>query len=102
MVSDTQTMRSILIETKLMREQAGLMLERLLETRMFIETRIEQSGRHDPMKSVTGHSAFDHAISSTRHFIGRMDELLQDGAVRNGVNPPVDPRPSPRAAIATE
>ncbi len=102
MVSDTQTMRSILSETKLMRQQAGLMLERLLETRMFIERRIEQSGRDDPMKSVTGHSAFDHAISSTRQLIGRMDELLGDHHGRQNADPSIAPSPTSDAVIAVE
>ncbi len=102
MVSDTSTTHSILFETKLMREQAGLVLEHLLETRNFIEHRIEQSGRDDPIKAVTGHSAFDEAISSARRLIGRMDELLDCPGASNGSHRPNSVASTPRSMIAAQ
>jgi len=102
MVSDTNTTHSIEIETKLMREQAGLVLEHLLERQTFIERRIEQSGRDDPIKAVTGHSAFDSAITSARRLIGRMDDLLDEPVASNGAYRSNHVASSPRTMIAAK
>lgn len=80
MVSDTITTNAVLIETKLMRRRADELLERLKINRSTIEQRIGDSGRHDPMKFITGKSAMDNAISTTHMLITHMDELFQEPA----------------------
>ncbi len=69
------------IEVKLVtrgREEAGVLLETLLVERGRCEERMAASGRHDPLKTLTGQSAFDRAIARTREMMRRMDYLLQD------------------------
>ena len=80
MVSNTRKSQSILIETKLMRRQADDLLHRLIDNRVTIEKKVSEAGRKDPMKFITGHSAIDDAIDSTRQLITHMDELLQEAA----------------------
>ncbi len=80
MVSDTITTNVVLIETKLMRRRAGNLLQRLKINRNTIERRIGDSGRHDPIKFITGKSAMDNAISTTHMLITHMDKLLQEPA----------------------
>lgn len=82
MVSDTLKNGSILFETKLLRRQADALLIRLLENRDSIEQRILESGRCDPMKTITGRSAMDNAIDDMRDLISLADHLLGDS---NGV-----------------
>ena len=80
MVSETITKNTVLIETKLMRQRTGELLQRLKINRNTIEQRFCDSGRHDPMKFITGKSAMDNAISSTHMLITHMDKLLQEPA----------------------
>ncbi len=80
MVSDTITTSTIQIATKLMRRRADEFLQRLKINRNTIEQRIGDSGRHDPMKFITGKSAMDNAISTTHMLITHMDKLLLEPA----------------------
>lgn len=80
MVSDTITTNTVLIETKLIRRRADELLQRLEINRSTIEQRIDNSGRHDPMKFITGKSAMDNAISTTHMLITHMDKLLLEPA----------------------
>ncbi len=69
--------RTLPVEDALrLRRQADDLLERLRETRAAAEARIEESGRPDPIKAVTGTSALDQAIRTTRSMIKHMDELM--------------------------
>lgn len=58
------------------RDEAEGLLDRLIAERGAAERRLAEDGRHDPIKDLTGASAFDRAIESTRRMIGHMDELL--------------------------
>jgi hypothetical protein len=71
----TQHRRGLAAHT---REQAGALLERLLEDRAGIEQRIAERGKLDPIKDLTGSSALDRAIARTREMIRHMDELLAE------------------------
>ena len=80
MVSDTITTNTVMVETKLIRRRASELLQRLKINRNTIEQRIGDSGRHDPLKFITGKSAMDNAISTTHTLITHMDKLLQEPA----------------------
>ncbi|MHC5114131.1 MAG: hypothetical protein ACYTGP_06855 [Planctomycetota bacterium] len=60
------------------RGEADLVLSRLIENRLATEQRCADAGRPDPMKSLTGSSALDRAIATTRDIIHRMDDLLRE------------------------
>ncbi len=91
------------IEVKLVtrgREEAGVLLETLLVERGRCEERLAASGRDDPLKTLTGLSAFDRAIARTREMMRRMDDLLRelqvaeaslDGAAAAGVERSTSP-----------
>ncbi len=91
------------IEVKLVtrgREEAGVLLETLLVERGRCEERLAASGRDDPLKTLTGLSAFDRAIARTREMMQRMDDLLRelqvaeaslDGAAAAGVEHSTSP-----------
>jgi hypothetical protein len=66
----------VLIETKRMRELASAVLDRLLVERVECEMRLAETGRRDPLKTVTGSSAMDNAVVTTRDIIKRMDAML--------------------------
>jgi hypothetical protein len=75
MVSTQIALRSTQIETVRMRQQAHALLARLLSDREQSEQRQAETGRRDPLKFVTGRSALDNAIATTRELIVRLDEL---------------------------
>jgi len=52
------------------------MLDRLQETRAQSERRLAETGKADPIKSVTGQSSLDSAIASTKGMIREMDAML--------------------------
>jgi hypothetical protein len=58
--------------------QATDLLVRLLADREAVDRRLTEAGRRDPIRSVTGASALENAISTTREMIARMDRLLQE------------------------
>ncbi len=100
MVSDTISMNTVLIKTKLMKRRADELLHRLKINRNTIEQRISNSGRHDPMKFITGKSAMDNAISTTHMLITHMDKLLlepadySNGTGDNGTHKTAKPYPA--------
>ena len=64
-------------ETVRIREQASELLSELLAQRDMLEVSLEEGGRRDQMKSITGRSALDNAILSTRRIIQSIDRLLE-------------------------
>ncbi|MCZ6834741.1 MAG: hypothetical protein O7G85_03110 [Planctomycetota bacterium] len=83
MVSDTPQRQSMIVETKHIQHCASSLLKRLIENRRTIELRYEESGRIDPLKSITGRSALDEAIDLAREMVEDTDHLLNES---NGVN----------------
>ena len=64
-------------ETVRIREQASDLLSELLLQRDLLEESMDEGGRRDQMKSITGRSALDTAILSTRRMIQSIDRLLE-------------------------
>lgn len=59
-----------------LRRQAADLLSRLIADREQSERRLAEAGKRDPMKFITGRTAFDAAICSARELIANMDNLL--------------------------
>ena len=81
-----------LLET---RDQAGRLLCRLLADRERSEERFAEAGKRDPVTYVTGTSALERAIASTRAMIRDLDETIAD--LESDVSAPAAPiaRPAP-------
>jgi hypothetical protein len=60
----------------MLRRQAGDLLTRMLADRDASERRLSETGRRDPIKAVTGATALEKAIASTREMIAQMDLML--------------------------
>ena len=60
------------------RQEADRLLHCLLHDRVAIEHRSAEAGRVDPLKELTGNSAMDRAIESTRAMIEEVDAFLAD------------------------
>ncbi len=65
-----------LTETARVRDEAHGLLNQLVLERNRSERLLAGAGRPDPIKSVTGRSAMDHAVDETREVIRRVDGLL--------------------------
>lgn len=65
-------------EAKRLRNEADELLRRLQESRHASERRHAEAGWRDPMKCITGRSALEEAISTTRDMITHMDALISD------------------------
>lgn len=77
MVSDLHSLdSSTLLQTSQLRTQTIDLLNRLMADREQSERRIAEMGKRDPIKAVTGRTALDAAIASTREMIAAMDRLL--------------------------
>lgn len=63
-------------EAAKLRIQAGELLQRLIDGREMSERRAAETGKRDPMKFITGHTALENAIASTRQMIDELDALL--------------------------
>ena len=61
-----------------LRNQASDLLNQLLDHREQSEARFAEVGQTDPIKSITGRSAIDNAIETTRHLIRELETHLQD------------------------
>lgn len=72
------------------REQMTCVLARLRADRDDLEQRLQEAGRRDPVKLITGRSALDEAIASMVCMIESLDRGQQD---RNGqAHPTVETR----------
>lgn len=67
----------ILAETAAAREKASALLAGLLEAKATTERELAQYQRTDLLKKVTGRSALDNAIESTRRMIETLDRTMQ-------------------------
>lgn len=57
-----------------LRAQAVRLLQRLMADRELSERRSSETGRRDPMKAITGRTAFDTAIAATQDIIRQIDD----------------------------
>ena len=78
MVSDVKARQPGLNETLQMRRQAQELLDRLMADRDSSERRLAEAGKRDPMRAVTGQTAFDGAIASAKDMLTHIDTLLAD------------------------
>lgn len=65
-------------EARRLRSEADELLQRLLDNRNASERRHAEAGWRDAMKYITGRSALEEAICTTRDMITHMDALLSD------------------------
>lgn len=69
--------QKILLETTTAREKAEALLRRLLESKAQSERHLAELKQPDTFKAVTGRSAMDNAIASTRRIIETLDRAVQ-------------------------
>lgn len=58
------------------KRKASSLLQSLQEQRALLEARLSDAGRCDPIRAVSGRSAIERAIASTRAMIAAADDLL--------------------------
>lgn len=92
MVSTTEPHRLTITQAIQLRQQARDLLDRLVADRQSSERRAAENGKRDPMKFITGRTALDNAIASTRQIIASMDGLVARMRIE------LDARPHPRPA----
>ena len=80
MVSNLKPHRLNVNDTLLMKRQAEELLERLQADRDCIEQRLVETGKRDPIRTVTGQTALDSAIASARQMISHLDQILAEAA----------------------
>lgn len=66
----------IATETTSTREKAEALLAGLMEAKADAERRLAADRRHDAFKAVTGRSAMENAIASTKRMIESIDEAV--------------------------
>jgi len=76
---------TVVDRTAKMRARAGVVLQRLLAERDALEKRLAERGRPDPIKHVTGASALDRAVETTRHILDQTNTVLAEA--RNDASP---------------
>ena len=64
-------------QTQHLRRQADALLQHLIEGKNHCDRRLAELGQRDAMKFVTGRSAIEDAIATTRNMIRDMDALLE-------------------------
>lgn len=67
-------------EADRIRIRAISLLELLISERAMLERMLTEAGRRDPLKYVTGRSSLDNAITTTRHIVRAIEEMV--GPVR--------------------
>ena len=75
---------SVLSETNATREKAEVLLQGLIEAKTRTESELSKLRRTDAYKAVTGRSALDNAIASTRRMIESLDRTAEDIGGRVG------------------
>lgn len=68
----------ILTETATARADAERLLVGLIDARAKSEARLQELSRSDILKSLTGKSALDNAITSTQRMIDALDRVLRE------------------------
>ena len=66
------------------RRRASQVLRTLLAESALLESRLADTGRLDPIRAVSGRSAMDRAIETTRSMIGSVDRLLRSQMLNGG------------------
>jgi hypothetical protein len=66
----------VIDQTARMRDLANTVLQRLLAERATLEQRLAEIGKPDPIKHVTGASALDRAVDTTRRMLEQTNAAL--------------------------
>ncbi|MFO0872826.1 MAG: hypothetical protein U0575_02490 [Phycisphaerales bacterium] len=74
-------------ETLQARDRASTLLRSLVAERTKLEARLAEFGRRDPIKAVTGRSAIENAIASTRAMVCAMDRLVRAQMLQRSARP---------------
>ena len=77
-VFETNEALSISRERHALKEQAQRVLERLMQNRTTSQQYHEDAGQNDPLSTVTGRSAIDRAIDTTREILQDLESAVQD------------------------
>ena len=72
----TNTSQSILAETVRTRDEAKRILEQLHQDQATLESRLISLRSEDAMRIVTGRTAIDNAIESSRRLLDRLDRTI--------------------------
>lgn len=75
--ADAEQRTRVILETRARRSQAEALLRSLVEAKSECERQLERFRRSDAMQSVTGRTAIDKAIASTKRMIESLDRALQ-------------------------
>ena len=85
-----------------LRREAQRLYDQLVHDRADIERRLDDSGRADPLKSLTGEGAMDLAVDRIRAMMARLDEAgLPNGVLGEPPVPIVRRHPEPRRETTT-
>ena len=77
-VFETNEALTISRERHALKEQAQRVLERLMQNRTTSQQYHEDAGQNDPLSTVTGRSAIDRAIDTTREILQDLESAVQD------------------------
>lgn len=73
--------RTILENTLRMRDEARAMLDQLQQTKLDLDSRLSAKHAEDAMRIVTGRSAIDNAIESSRRMLDRLERSMAKAGV---------------------
>ena len=71
---------------EVLRIQVEELLERLMQNRETVRKQQEQTGKDDPVAIVTGRTAIDHAIDTTREMLTDLETAVKGGNHRSRFN----------------
>ena len=74
---DTNDPMHVSVERNALKEQAQRVLERLMQNRTTSQQYHQDTGQSDPLIKVTGRSAIDRAIDSTREILQDLESAVQ-------------------------
>ena len=77
-VFETNDAIALSMERSALKEQAQRALERLMQNRTSSQQYLDDIGQSDPLSSVTGRSAIDRAIDTTREILNDIESVVQE------------------------
>ena len=77
-VIETNEALDISMERHALKEQAQRVLERLMQNRTTSQQYHKDAGHNDPLSTVTGRSAIDRAIDTTRDILKDLESVVQE------------------------